>query len=345
MSKIKEKLSNGLFDGEFILDKLSSKGDPLERLNKMIRWEIFQPLLNRIFAKEPKGKGGRPHYDYLLMFKILILQRLYNVSDEQMEYLIIDRLSFRRFLGLGFGDDVPDEKTIWLFRETIATEGSIQDFFDRFKKELQENGLMVNNGTIVDATIVDVPRQRQTKDEKKQLENGNIPEEWKENPAKLRQKDCDARWTKKRNRSYYGYKNHIKICKKTKFIQTFEVTPANVHDSQVFEPLLERADSHHEIFADSAYSGNPIAQELRKRKIRSRINEKGVSNKPLTDRQKEKNKVKSKVRARVEHIFGFMENSMNRIYIRCVGVVRSSVSIGLMNLTYNIKRFIQLKYA
>jgi len=139
--------------------------------------------------------------------------------------------------------------------------------------------------------------------------------------------------------------NVIKACKKTKLIKTYGVSDASVHDSQILEYLLEEKDSHHELYGDAAYSGSQIKDVLESRNIRRRIHEKGYRNKPLTEKQKEKNKKKSKVRARVEHIFGFMHTSMNGSLVRSIGKARAEGIIGLMNLTYNMNRFIQLQRA
>ena len=155
----------GLFDTENRLKKLSKLGDSLVRLNKVIDWEQFRPVLATVLKKEPKGAGGRPPYDCILMFKILILQRIYNLSDDQTEYQINDRMSFMRFLGLGLEDRVPDAKTIWLFRDTLTKAGAAQKLFDGFAAQLEAKHLITRTGTIVDATFMDAPRQRNKRDE------------------------------------------------------------------------------------------------------------------------------------------------------------------------------------
>ncbi len=133
---------------------------------------MFRGKLNKCFAKEPKGPGGRPPFDYVLMFKVLVLQRLYNLSDAQMQYQLLDRLSFPRFLGLGLHSNVPDEKTIWAFREKLTEQGVIERLFGRFRAYLDEKGIIANNGSIFDATFVEVPRQRNSRDENDQIRGG-----------------------------------------------------------------------------------------------------------------------------------------------------------------------------
>lgn len=203
---MKEK---GLFDEEDRLRVLSKLGDSLEKLNEKINQEIFKPILKKALNKESKGLGGRPAYDYVLMFKIIILQRLYNISDDQTEYQINDRLSFMRFLGLELKDKVPDAKTIWLFKEKLIEARVSKKLFEKFEKELARNNLIGKEGTIIDATIVEAPIQHNSKDENEQIKNGKVPEQWrgKQNKTKLSQKDYDCQVGKKHKRSYYGYKD------------------------------------------------------------------------------------------------------------------------------------------
>lgn len=334
-----------LFDEEFRLEKLSEQKDPLVKLKERIDFELFRPLLEETFHKEEKGIGGARPYDYVLMFKILILQRYYNISDDKMEFAILDRLSFMRFLGLTLSDKVPDAKTIWLFREQLTRENAVDKLFDLFREALQKKNLIANEGKIIDASFVEVPIQRNSREENKQIKEGKIPDEWKEKPNKLEQKDTDARWTKKNGKSYYGYKDHVKADEKSKLIDTYTVTDASVHDSQETEPLLTEKDKGQSLHADSAYSGEPIVEVVKKKAMENHIHEKGYRNNPLTEEQKENNRIKSKTRARVEHIFGFIENSMNGSFIRTIGIKRATAVIGLINLTYNIFRAIQLNYS
>lgn len=338
------QIQGGFFDAEMRLAEISKQGDPLEKLDQHINWEIFRPILDDVFRADEKdsSKGGRPPYGYVMMFKILVLQHLYNVADERTEFAIKDRLSFMRFLGLTLKDKIPDEKTIWLFRESLTQNGAIKRLFNKFNRHLDEMGLIAHRGSIVDASFVEVPRQRNTRDENQDIRNGEIPEDWEENPDKLRQKDIDARWTKKHGRSYFGYKNHAKADRKSKLITNYTTSDASVHDSQKLGELIDSGDAHHDLFGDSAYSSDEIDQNLKRRKIRNRIHEKGYRNHPLTRGQGERNRMKSRIRVRIEHVFGFMENTMKAAFIRCIGGVRATGAIGLINLTYNLCRSVQL---
>lgn len=328
----------GLFDMEERLMKLTEVKDPLVKLKQRVNWEQFRPILEGALRKEAKGKGGRPPFDYVLMFQILILQRYYNLSDDQAEFQILDRMSFMRFLGLKISDKVPDSKTIWHFREGLTKSGVIEKLFEKFLESLNAAGLILHEGSIVDASFVEVPKQRNNRDENKEIKEGKTPADWDD--KKKAQKDVDARWTKKNNETFYGYKSHVKADAKSKIITKYEVTSAEVHDSQVLEQMLDTADADKLLYGDSAYADQD--EILKQKKIESKINEKGYRNKPLNEAQKATNREKSKVRARVEHIFGFIENSMGGSHLRSIGKTRAKAIIGLMNLTYNMFRALQI---
>jgi len=330
----------GFFDENDRLEELSKLGDPLEKLNTHVQWESNRRVLKKVFKKQAKGPGGRPPFDYVMMFKILILQKLYNIADDMTEYLIKDRLSFQRFLGLGLCDTVPDAKTIWHFREELNKANILDKIFKKFVEQLEQEGIITHSGSIVDATFVDVPKQRNSKEENEEIKGGEIPKEWKKkkNRHKKAQKDVDARWATKNKERHYGYKNHVKVDKKSKIITDYEVTSAEVHDSQELENLIDEKDKI--IYGDSAYTGKEV-QSCIPESTKNRIHEKGSRNKPLTKTQKRNNKAKSKIRARVEHVFGAM-NHFGGIFIRTIGIVRADFQIGLINLTYNLKRYTYL---
>ncbi|SRR5258708_196877 len=343
MKQYKRHRDYGFFDQDIRLSRLSQLGDPLERLNKGIDFELFRGILEKHLTIEAKGKGGRPSYDYVLMFKILILQRYYNLSDDQVEYQINDRMSFMRFLDLTIADDVPDSKTVWNFRERLIDLEIVELLFDRFIDELEKLNLIINAGKIVDASFIEVPIQRNTNEENEQIKNDQKPESFEQNTNKKAQKDVDARWTKKNNVVYYGYKSHIKIDSASKLITGYLVTNASKHDSQILEELLDiNKDGGQDLYGDSAYGGENQLKIIAEKQMNNKVGKQGHKHKPLTDQQKASNKEKSKTRARVEHIFGFMEMSMNGMYLYVIGIKRIKAIIGLMNLTWNMFRKLQL---
>lgn len=332
----------GFFDQSERLWKLSQLGDPLVRLAEVIDWELFRPVLAKAREQERKSNAGAKPIDAVLMFKMMVLQRLHNLSDDQAEYQVRDRMSFQRFLGLKLEDRVPDAKTLWAFKERLAKQGLVKELCARFDAHLTEQGYLAKGGQIVDATLVEVPRQRNSADENREIKAGTVPEDWQGKPAKLAQKDTDARWTKKRGQTYSGYKNHINTDEKHKLIREYDVTDAAVHDSQAMDEILDTQNKERAVYADSAYRSAEREETLQAQDMKSEICEKGTRGHPLTEEQIAANRTKSKVRVRVEHIFGFMANSMGGIFMRTIGLLRATATIGMMNLTYNLARYAQL---
>ena len=331
-----------LFDEQFTIERLSEIGNPLEAISKVIDFEMFRSTIeDKLLNTNKKSNAGAKPFDVVMMFKIIILQRYYGLWDKQVEYQILDRTSFKNFLGLETGDKVPDEKTVWLFRENLTNTGVIEELFYQFISYLESKGLIFNEGKLVDASFTVAPRQRNTREENQKIKDGEGTELWNDNPHKKRHKEIDGRWTKKNNETFYGYKNHAKVDTKSKFIKKFVVTDASVHDSQALDPLLDEEDANQDLYGDSAYTGEEQEDTITKYKMINKVNEKGYRNKPLTEEQKLSNRQKSKTRARVEHVFGFMEQSMNGLFVRSVGIARATGIIGLINLTYNLFRYEQ----
>lgn len=332
-------MQTSLFDLENRYASLSEAGDPLERLNAVIDWEIFRPVLEKIDDKDRKSAAGRKPTCRVLMFKLLILQRLHNLSDERLQYQVTDRLSFMRFLGLELSGDVPDARTVWAFRERLKNHHLVEPLFDRLNQALADLGVELKSGQIIDATFVPVPIQRNGREDNALIKQDAVPIDWGKTPAKLAQKDIDARWTKKGGQNHYGYKSHINIDRATKLVTAHTTTPAHIHDSQVLKAVLRpEDDGGKEVWADSAYRSDEQEQSLKTGQHESRIHERAYRDKPLTEAQKLSNTEKSRVRARVEHVFGYQTNSMGGIFLRSIGVARAAVGVGLMNLTYNLAR-------
>ena len=260
-----------------------------------------------------------------------------------MEYQLRDRLSFMRFVGLGLEDAVPDAKTLWLYREALAKAGAVEGLFNLFDGYLKAQGYLAMGGQIIDATLVPAPRQRNSRDDNATVKSGKTPAEWEKKPAKNRQKDKDARWTKKHGRAHFGYKNHISIDRRHKLVRRYAVSSASVHDSQKFDDVLDANNTASGVWADSAYRSQETEEKLAARGMTSHIHRRGSRNKPLTKRQEAANKTRSKVRARVEHVFGNQHNSMGGKLVRTIGIVRATVKIGIQNLAYNMRRLVVLE--
>ncbi len=284
----------GFFDIANRYAGLDAKNDPLARIDAVVPWENFRARLEAIWrkpAEERKSPAGRKPWDAVAMFKAIVLCELYNLSDDQVEYQLRDRLSFMRFVGFGLEDKVPDAKTVWLYREQLARAGMVEALFEDFDGYLEKQGYLAMGGQIIDASIVPVPKQRNSRDDNARIKDGETPEGWKDQPAKRSQKDTDARWTKKHGKSHYG--------------------------------------------SSVASTG--------RRRPRAVVRTPHREDKPLSEREKRGNKARSKVRARVEHVFGAQSNDMGGTLVRSIGLVRARARIGLKNLAYNMRRLVQLE--
>jgi IS5 family transposase len=347
----------GFFDLEERLAGLSRKGDDLERLNSVIDFELFRPELERAVPRADRSKGGRPPFDHVLMFKVLTLQTLSNLSDERTEFFLRDRLTWIRFLGLGLGDPVPDANTIWTFREALTKGGAIERLFALFDEALREAGYLAMSGQLVDATIVSAPKQRNTRAEKQELKAGRVPDAWRAKPAKLRQKDRDARWTVKYTKAKpledgrkqvdlaipaFGYQNHVGADRRHRLIRRWLVTDAAAHEGSRLGDLLDPGNSSAKIWADSGYRSKKNETLLRERMLVSCIHRKKPQGRPMPERTSRANGRKSAVRAHVEHIFAEQKARMG-LFVRTIGLARATVKIGMANLAYNMRRLLWLE--
>jgi IS5 family transposase len=333
----------GLFDYNKRLSRIDKAGDPLVELNKLVDWELFRELIERSREKPRKSPAGAKGYDSILLFKILILQALYNLSDEGIEFQILDRYSFSRFLGIREGAKVPDATTIFRFRDDLAKANVVELLFTQFDQFLRDNGFRAQKGQIVDASIVRVPIQRNSREENEDIKSGKTISSWTK--AKRRQKDTEARWTKKNGKAFFGYKNHLSVDVNHKFIRSYEVTDASVHDSQVFTELLDSDNTSKDVWADSAYRSGESLQTLQEQGFREHIQRKGCRHKKLTPREQRGNRSRSKVRSRIEHVFGIMAMRTGSTVMRGIGIVRIRAKIGLRNMAYNLTRYALLATA
>ncbi len=348
----------GLFDIDERLKRLSDLGDPLLAFARVVEFEIFRAELLRALGYSEGAQGGRPPFDPVAMFKILIIQAANNLSDERAEFLINDRLSFMRFLGLSLSDRVPDARTIWLFREKLSKAEAIKPLFERFEAALRGAGYIAMGGQIVDASLIAAPKQRNTENEKKAIKQGRIPEDWKTNPAKLSHKDRDARWTVKFSKAkakpdgsvppvdiaipVFGYQNHVAIDREYGLIRRWDATDAAAYEgARLREGLLDKTNTASAVWADTAYRSQANEEFLEKNGFVSRIHRKKPPGRPMPQTTRRANSIKSKVRSGVEHVFAVQKDKMD-LFIRTIGIARATIKIGMANLVYNIKRFVYL---
>lgn len=332
-----------IFAQDDVFTKIDALGDPLKELNSLIDWNIFTPILQKVFTACQTKHGGRKPYPKFLMFKILILQRIYQLSDQETEAQIYDRNTFKRFLGLESYMPVPDHTTIRNYREKLVASMGEKALFDIFTEHLRQQGFITKQGSIVDAQIIEVPKNHYTEQEKKGFNGSGTPQDWENDSNRLPQLDTDASFTKKRGQSYHGYKNHIKVDAESKLIDEYVVTTASDHDSQAVDRLLDDSDRDTTIWFDSAYVGQNVSSELEKVGAKGLVCERAYRNRPLTEKQKQENRSKSSFRSRVEHIFGWFTMQFGNFSLHTIGLDRANVAIGLSNLIYNMFRYIQLE--
>ena len=341
MKKYASIRQESLFEKEETLANLSSQGNPLEKLEQVVDFEMFRPLLEEALKNtHRKNNAGRKPLDPIFVCKALFLQRFYGLSDEQLEYQIADRMSFRKFLGIQSVYDVIDARTLWKYRDEMTKKGVFDQLFTAFHEVLEQKGLIFNEGKMIDASFVEAPRQRNSHEENKQIKEGKGKDLWQDKVHKKCHKDTDARWTKKRDETHYGYKQHIKADVKSKLIDKYATTDASVHDSQATHSLLDEKDKGQDAYLDAGYVGQEDV--LREYGMNPIICEKGYRGHPLTDKQKENNKTKSKTRCRIEHIFGFEEGALKGLIVRSIGLARAAANVALTSWVYNICRYVQI---
>lgn len=351
----------GFFDVDDRLKRLSDLGDRLEAFRAAVDFELFRAELNVALGYSNGSEGGRPPFDPVMMFKILVIQATNNLSDERAEFLINDRLSFMRFLGLGLAERVPDARTIWLFREKLTKAGAIKTLFERFDATLRQTGYIAMSGQIVDASLIAAPRQHNSENEKQAIKGGRIPKDWKDKPAKLRQKDRDARWTVKFTKAkprddgsmppvdlaipLFGYQNHVSIDRGFGFIRRWTATDAAAYEGRrLREGLLDKSNTASGVWADTAYRSAANEAFLIRYGFVSHIHRKKPKGRIMPEATRRANNAKSTIRSRIEHVFAEQKERMD-LFIRTVGIARATTKIGLANLVYNIKRLIFLRRA
>jgi len=273
--------------------------------------------------------------------RILVLKRLYNLSDEQVEYQLLDRMSYKRFCGLANARSIPDRTTVWTFENRIGEAGA-QAVFDGVETQLLKQGFIARGGQIIDATLVPAPKQHNSRGEKALIEQGAMPADWQ--PAKRRQKDIDATWTKKHGKGHFGYKLSINIDKKYKLIRQIETDTASTHDSQHFGDIFDASNTSRDVYADRGYPSTERERWLKAQGYRNQIQRKGQRNQPLSQCQQRRNQRIARTRARVEHVFAAMEQMGGKL-IRTIGQARANVAMTLMAACYNLKRLVYFRRA
>ena len=281
----------------------------------MVKWYRFEKLLKKLAPEGP----GRPPYDPLVMFKALLLAQLYDLSDAALEEALNDRVSFRRFLGLVLEADAPDHTTLCRFRNRLTTAGLMEKLFAEFHKQLEQGGMILKRGTMIDATLVEAVAAR--------------PRDGGESS------DPEARFAKKEGKSgsVYGYKAHVGVDERSELIRTALITPANVNETSVADRLIcfdERA-----VYADKAYASRERRRMLRALGIKDRIMHKSWGGGPkLSHWQQLHNRLITPIRSRVETVFAIFKKHMRYRRVRYRGLIKNQTQLLLLALAYNMRR-------
>lgn len=316
-------IKTDLFAHEAHHQKLDELGDPLQEIERHVDFATLAARVDESVPRPDRTKGGRPPYPTETMVRILVLKRLYNLSDEQMEYQLLDRMSYKCFCGLDDALRVPDRTTIWHFENRVGQAGA-QALFGEMAEQLARKGFIARGGQIIDATLVKAPVQRNSRQENEQVRQGNVPEDW--NDAKRRQKDVDASWTKKNGKTHFGYKLSVNVDGRYKHAKG----------------LLDERNTARVVYADKAYSSQALRAELKDRGLRDGILKRAGKSKALTQRDEQRNRRLSRMRCRVEHVFAGIERMGGKM-VRTIGRTRAGFAMTMMALCYNIKRLVCLQ--
>jgi IS5 family transposase len=333
-------IKESLFAAEEREAKLDKLGDILQVLEKHVDFKALSQAIDQAAPRPSQEKGGRPPFPTEIMVRTIVLQQLYNLSDEQMEFQLLDRLSFQRFVGLRHSSQIPDRTTLWIFKERLIKANARESLFDAVNHELDKHGYIARCGQIIDATLVPAPRQQIHKDEKALIKQDAMPIDWTR--SQRRQKDIDATWTKKHGKSHYGYKLSTSADKRYKLIRKLKVSTASEHDTHHLEDVLDTGNTSRDVYADKGYVDGEREARLKDQGWRMRIQRKAPKGKPLSNCQQQRNQRIAKSRARVEHVYASLQQ-MGGKGLRCIGLERAVLQLNLKAATYNLRRLCSLK--
>jgi IS5 family transposase len=307
---------------EALAPQLAGGSGRLDRLHGLVKWYRFEKVL----AGLRDGGAGRPAYPALLMFKVLLLQSLYGLSDMEMEEALADRLSFRRFAGLALTDQVPDHSTICRFRNLLVEQGMLEKLFAELDKQLDKAGLILRRGTMLDATVIETEAARP-----------GTPET---------SSDPDARFTRRQGRggSSFGYKAHVAVDQGSGLIRAVVTTPANVNDTVPADLLIQGDEAA--VIADAAYHTHARQAALQEQGIKPRLMRRPNKNHPvLPPRLQLYNRLIARQRWAVETTFATLKRRMGLATIRYRGLARAAGQVMLASIAFNMRRWAALSTA
>ena len=324
----KQKSQISFLDGAFNARTKHSRTDKLlKKIDKFVNWENLESICKSMYKDT---KRGRPSLPIVIALKCLVLQYLYNLSDPALEDALIDRLSFQRFLGISFDNEIPDFTTIWRFRERLIKADLLEEIFNNILKQLDKRKVILRKGTLIDATLVQAARK---KVRNKSARDGNV--------KRSSQKDHDATGTKKGGKQYFGYKGHIAADQGSNIIRRRRFTTASVHDSREFDNLI--CGDEQSVFADKAYADYSRKRNMRKKGVYCGIMDKGRRGRPkLSKKQKKANNWKKRIRNAVERPFAHFKKHMGYRSVRYVNIKRNELHFTFLCMIHNIRRGIAL---
>lgn len=299
----------------FLGRPLSGGSTPLDRLSGLVKWYRFEKLL----APLRDGGPGRAAWPPLVLFKALLLQSLYGLSDRELEEALGDRLSFRRFVGLGLEESIPDHTVLSRFRNLLVGEGLLEKLFGELDRQLEKAGVILKRGTMLDATLIDAVSAPPT--------------------AERPSQDTDARITARKGKSglTFGYKAHVGVDEGSGLIRTVITTPANVNDTVVADRLV-RGDEK-TVWTDAAYDTHARRARLKAEGRKVRIARRPNKHHPLPERLKRYNRLIARRRAAVETTFATLKNRMKLTVIRYVGLARAAAQVTMAAIAFNMRRW------
>lgn len=314
---------SGQFDlADSLLGNNLKLNQRLDKVNGLVDWKPLEKRLNRIYSS-PKG---RPSHPVLLLFKCLLLQTWYNLSDYALEEILDDRLSFRRFVGLSAAGRAPDHSVFSRFRDQLIAHQLHEKLFAELDSQLERKNLIIKKGTLVDATVIEAAPKK--------------PNQNADGTAGKSFNDPDANWTKKGGSYHFGYKAHVGVDQESELIRRVVLTPANVHDGEVMGYVISGDEQW--AFADKAYDSAKNHKILEEKKIKNGILMKGTRKRKLSSEEKMCNKILTKFRSPVERIFGTLKRSYNYTRSRYLGMRKNSLQLTMMSMAYNLRRMEKL---
>ena len=305
-------------------NKQSKAVATLAKIDRVVNWQALVNIV-KVIDKSNTSKGGRKPLPFEWKVKMLFLQYAFNLSDEELEDQLIDRLSFQKFVGISFAQEIPDFTTLWYFKEALVKHQLTDRIFSSINHQLSLNGLILKKGTMADAIIIESDNKPLSKQKREQLAAAPSP-----------QIDTEAQSTEKNGKKFFGYKGHIGVDVGSKLIRKREFTPANVHDSKMLEQVLSGDEKS--IWADKAYANDRLKRAARKMNLYFGVLDKKKKGRKLSGKQEKRNKQKSSVRAAVEHPFAFMRKKLRMGLATAKNKMRNALRFDMNCILYNVLR-------